>query len=81
MAALQVINTSLLASPGELDSDAGTLTIRSRLLGDVELSPAMAAKVVMVTLADYLDQMATVNGWTTNTSSSRQENATGRQTL
>ena len=50
------------ASPGELGAGAPT-KYRNRLLGEVELTPAMVAKVVMVTLADYLDQMVTSNGW------------------
>lgn len=58
-----VMNTTLLAAPGELDADADNLSFRNRLLGPVELTSAMVAKVVVVTLADYLDQMATVNGW------------------
>ena len=48
-----------------IDADMleGSVMARSRLGPDVELDAATVAELVVVTLADYLDQTLEVNGW------------------
>jgi hypothetical protein len=52
----------------DIDDAAGhaldtSLVIPHRLTGNYTLADKMAAKIVVVTLADYLDQMVENNGW------------------
>ena len=42
---------------------AGDAAEVARLHGHVNVSTAVAAKILVVTLADYLEQMVEVNGW------------------
>ena len=56
------INATLHSSPlATLAPDP--VVVGSRTDGHALISPAMAAKIMVVTLADYLDQMVEVNGW------------------
>ena len=39
------------------------ITISNRLTGKAHLTTKEAAEILMVTVADYLDQMVELNGW------------------
>ena len=39
------------------------IALSHRLQGSLEVSNALAAKLIVVTIADYLEQMVAVNGW------------------
>lgn len=39
------------------------VTVAHRGLKEVQVSPQLAAEILMVTIADYLDQMVDTNGW------------------
>ncbi|GFH55380.1 hypothetical protein CTEN210_11856 [Chaetoceros tenuissimus] len=43
--------------------DVENITVAHRGLNEVEVSPQLAAQILMVTIADYLDQMVDTNGW------------------
>ena len=43
--------------------DTDTVDVAHRLLGTVELTNSQIAKLVVVTIADYLEQMVEINGW------------------
>jgi hypothetical protein len=55
------MNGSAAAEPGRFDG--GGITVESRTDGTVVLTASEVARLLVVTLADYLDQMVTVNGW------------------
>lgn len=56
------LNTSLVDLPRHTLTKEG-LHVPHRFLGEVVLSGEEVAKILLVTIADYFDQMVEVNGW------------------
>ena len=58
-----VMNRRIEAAP-EMSGDAATQTMAShRLQGEIAVTNRDIAKLIVITLADYLEQMVEVNGW------------------
>lgn len=58
-----VMDPSVLAPPRPMAAEGESITVPHRLLGEVNMSNAEVAKIIVITLADYLEQMVEVNGW------------------
>lgn len=59
----RVMDPAVLAAPTPMAADGASTAVHHRLLGQLEVSNAELAKVMVITLADYLEQMVEVNGW------------------
>lgn len=59
-----VIDPTKLETPKDLPDDlASKLTIEHRLQGCIDITSHDASRLLVITLADYLDQLVEINGW------------------
>jgi len=57
-----VIDPSILGQPMALP-DSGLINVGQRIHGSMGISTKDAARILVVTLADYMDQAVEINGW------------------